>query len=192
MDENTLLRESVASFLQAGAAEAEKTHITGHYEMECTDDQGRVIWAEGFDNVVVTSGKNAILAEALQGSSYSVTGPFMLLISSASFSTIVAADTMSSHAGWLEAGATNSPHYSGTRPTVSFGSPSGGSIVSSGTISFAFTNSGTVQGIGMVYGTGAVNTIDSTAGTLLSAGTLAAAQPVINGNTVTATYTLSL
>lgn len=187
-----LLRESVASFLQAGAVEAEKTHITGHYEMECTDDQGRILWAEGFDNVVTTAGKNAILAEALQGSSYSVTGPFMMLISSASFTAVAAADTMASHTGWIEAGTTNSPHYTAPRPTVTFGSPSGGSIVSAGTISFAFTNSGTVQGIAMVYGTGAVATIDSTAGTLLSAGTLAAAQPVINGNTVTATYTLSL
>jgi hypothetical protein len=192
MDDKMLLRESVASFLQAGTAKAEKTHITGHYEMECTDAEGHVIWTEAVDNVVTTAGKNAILAEALQGSAYTVTGPFMLLISSASFSTIVAADTMSSHAGWLEAGATNSPHYSGTRPTVTFSSPSGGSIVSTGTNSFAFTNSGTVQGVGMVYGTGATGTIDSTAGTLLSAGTLGAAQPVISGNTVTATYTLSL
>lgn len=192
MNDELLLRESVASFLRAGMVEAEKTHITGHYEMECTDSEGRVVWLEAFDNVVTTAGKNAILTEALQGSSYSVTGPFMLLISSASFSAVSAADTMASHAGWLEAGATNSPHYSGTRPTVTFSSASGGSIVSTGTNAFAFTNSGTVQGIAMVYGSGAVSTIDSTAGTLLSAGTLSAAQPVINGNTVTATYTLGL
>ena len=91
MNEEALLRESVAAFLTAGVAESEKAHITGHYTMECTDDQGNILWTDGFDNVVATVGKNAILAEALQGSSYTVTGPFMLLISSASFSAVSAA-----------------------------------------------------------------------------------------------------
>lgn len=192
MDEFLNAGEVVAVGMKSSAAVVEKCGIVGEYNVVCYDENGIIVWEHHIDNVVVTVGKNAILTDALAGSSYSVTGPFMLLISSASFSAISAADTMSSHAGWLEGGGTNAPTYTGTRPTVAFNAASAGAMTSSGTISFAITGTGTIQGIAMTFGSGAVSTKDNTSGTLLSAGTLAAAQPVINGNTVVATYTLSL
>jgi len=59
-------------------------------------------------NLVTTVGKNYLLDNGLAGSSY--TAAFYLgLISSTSYSAVAAGDTMSSHAGWLEAGNANTP-----------------------------------------------------------------------------------
>jgi hypothetical protein len=48
------------------------------------------------ENTVVTVGTNLILDQALAGSAYTVTGPFMGLISSVSYTAIAAGDTMAS------------------------------------------------------------------------------------------------
>lgn len=192
MRESLSTMDTTVAAMLANAGLVETGGLRGHYDIRCVDADGVEQWSAGVDNVVTTVGQNQLLAAALQGSAYTVTGPYMMLISSASFSAVSVNDTMASHSGWLEADASNAPEYSGNRPTVSFNAPSGGTITSSGAISFAFTQAGTIQGIAMTYGSGAVNTQGSTAGTLLSAGTLATAQPVISGNTVIASYTLAL
>ena len=52
---------------------------------------------------------------------------------------------------------------------------------------------GTVKGVFIVYGSGAVSTIDSTTGVLYSAGLFTGGdQAVVNTNTVTVTYSTSL
>lgn len=188
--EGVVIVDQVDAILNAGGGDLQAMTVMGHFEMECHNEFGEVIWAESFDNLVVTVGKNAMENIALANSG-TAGNAFMGLISSTSFSTIVAADTMSSHAGWLEAGATNSPHYSGSRATMSFGAASAGTIISTGN-AFVFTNSGTVQGAFIDFSTGATGTIDNTGGVLFSAGTLGTAQPVISGNTLTNSYTLIL
>lgn len=45
-------------------------------------------------------GKNVMLDNALAGSAYTVTGPFLGLISSSGWSSVAAADVMTSHSGW--------------------------------------------------------------------------------------------
>lgn len=147
-------------------------------------------------NTVMTLGKNFILDRALAGSGYTVVGPYMGLISSVSYSSINAADTMAQLAGtnnWREAGATNAPTYTSPRKTMAWSSASGGSKSLSSALSFAITSSGTLKGAFMTSDTGAVSTIDSTAGTLISAGLFTGGdQPVANTNTVSVTYSLSL
>ena len=55
------------------------------------------------------------------------------------------------------------------------------------------TSAGTLEGAFLVFGTGAVATLMSTAGTLLSAGFFTGgAQPVNSGNIVQVSYTLSM
>jgi hypothetical protein len=55
------------------------------------------------------------------------------------------------------------------------------------------TGAGTLVGAFITYGTGAVTTLMSTAGTLLSAGAFTGGnQPVNSGNVVQVTYSLSL
>ncbi len=173
---------------QAGIDEGMRLH--GTYHAVLRDKDGNVKWEESFPNLVTTVGKNHALDNELAGSSYSVTGPYMGLISSTSYTGVNAADTMASHSGWLEAGNANTPHYSGTRKTITFSAASGGSKASSSTNTYSFTGSGTVKGAFLVLGSGAVNTIDDTNGTLYSAGLFSGGdKTVANGDTLTVSYT---
>jgi hypothetical protein len=133
-----------------------------------------------------------LLDTLLAGSSYSVTGPYMGLVSSTSYSAVAAADTMSSHAGWLEAGGANAPTYSGTRKTISFSAASSGSKASSAAGSFGITGTGTVKGGFLVLGTGASSTVDNTSGTLYSVGLFSGGdRAVVSGDTLNVSYTAS-
>lgn len=184
------IADTFGAELNAGNVSEEAMRVMGHFDLECHDSLGITLWEASFDNLVTTVGKNAMEQIALANSG-TAGNAFMGLISSTSFSAVNAADTMASHAGWLEAGNANTPHYSGSRATMTFGSASAGVIISTGN-AFVFTGSGTVQGGFIDFSTGATGTIDNTAGVLFSAGTLASAQPVISTNTLTMSYTLTL
>jgi hypothetical protein len=187
--------EQKAHILAALSME-ERSRVVGWFGVKVWEgrpNESRLLRDTIFPNLVMTVGKNLLLDTGFAGSAYTVTGPFMFLVSATSFSAYAAADTMASHAGWLEAGNANAPTYTSPRKTVAFSSASGGSKTTSAALNFAMTGSGTVQGAGLVYGSGAVSTIDSTAGTLWSAGTFTGGtQPVINGNTLAVTYTTSM
>ncbi len=148
----------------------------------------QVKWEAKIPNVVCTIGKNFLLDSGLGGSAY--TAAFYLgLISSVSYTAVSAADTMASHAGWLEAGATNAPTYSGARKTAAWSAASGGSKALSAGLVFTFTGSGTVKGCFLTT----VSTVDGTTGTLYSAGLFSGGdQPVVSTNTLTVSYTASL
>ena len=152
-------------------------------------------WNEDFDNVVCTEGKNEMLTMALKTTT-TVVGPYLGLISSASYSAVAAADTMASHAGWLEAGTTNAPQWttpaSGARGSPTMAAASGGSMAFSSAVSFSISTSGTIKGCFLVFSTGAVTTNLSTAGKLWSAGTFSADKVVSNGDTLSVSYSTSL
>lgn len=166
---------------------------TGRFNFLCFDRRGRLRWRRDFNNVVVTVGKNFALDTYLAGAAYTVTGPFMGLISSVSFTTgPQASDTMSSHPGWTEAGGVNAPSYTAPRPTVGWAAASGGAKASTSTV-FHITGNGTIEGGFIVFGPGAVSTIDSSAGVLYSAGTFVSGSALVsNGDTVNVLYTTSL
>lgn len=171
----------------------EQAHAEGVYTFKCFEyEGGPLVWEEKINNVVATVGKNLMLQTALTGSAYTVVGPYMGLISSVSFTAVAAADTMASHAGWTEAGSTNAPTFA-ARIAPAFGTATAGAIALSAVTSFTMTGVGTLQGAFIAYGTGAVTTLMSTAGTLLSAGVFTGgAQPVNNLNVVQVSYSLSL
>lgn len=166
--------------------------LKGRFDVECRDVHGNLLWQKSFPNTVATVGINLLLDTGLAGSAYTVTGPFMGLISSVSFTGTAATDTMASHPGWLEAGNTNAPTFSGNRQTCVWSASSGGAKSLSSPLAFTMTGSGTLEGCFIVYGSGAVNTILSTAGTLFSAGVFSGgAQPVANTNVVNVSYTIT-
>lgn len=142
----------------------------GRYFVDLFDKDGNFKWSDTIENLVTTVGKNQVLDAALAGSAYTVTGPFMGLISSVGYSAISAADTMASHAGWTEAGNANAPQYSGTRKTSVFSAASAGSKALSAALAFTFTSVGTIKGVFQNFGSAATNAIDGTVGTLMSAG----------------------
>ena len=152
---------------------------------------GKVIWEEDFHNTVVTVGKNLMLDTLMAGSAYTVTGPYMGLMSGTP--TPASGDTMASHGGWTEVGGTNAPAYSGTRKTAVWSAASGGSKALSAALNFTFTSGGTVGGAFIVLGTGASSTQDNTSGTLFSAGAFGTGnRTVISTDQLNISYTISV
>jgi hypothetical protein len=192
-DERAQARESSDASVIRGNGLGEHAEAHGRYEVECIGADGKLKWRETIDNVVVDVGKNLALDTFLAGSAYTVTGPFMGVIAATSFTAVAASDTMASHAGWLEAGGINAPTYTGNRKTAVWSAASAGAKALSAALSFAVTSSGTVKGAFMCFGSGAVNTKDSAAGTLWSAGTFATGdKAVVNGDTLNCNYSSSL
>lgn len=177
-----------------GAGAGEVMNAIGHYTVQCFGPDGKLKWEDKIENVVTTVGKNLALDTFLAGSGYTVVGPYIGLISSDSYGAgPVAADTMASHAGWTEAGNANTPTYTAPRKTAAWNAAAAGSKALSANASFAITGSGTVKGCFMVYGTGALTTIDNTAGTLLSAGLFSGGDKVVaNLDTLNVSYSLAL
>ncbi|MDP2323526.1 MAG: hypothetical protein Q8N51_05795 [Gammaproteobacteria bacterium] len=149
-----------------------------------------VKWDQYAPNVVTTVGANLALDTTLAGSAYTVTGPFMGLIGAVSYTGVpVIADTMASHATWTEGGTVNAPTYTGPRKTIAWAAAAAKSKAPSAAPVFAITGTGTAKGVFIVYGTGALSTIDNTAGVLYSAGLFSGGdQAVVNTNTLTITY----
>ena len=170
----------------------EKLKLGGVYTARCYDKDGNLKWEDTIHNLVTDVGANLALDTLMAGSSYSVTGPFMGLISSVSYSAIAAADTGASHSGWLEAGGSHAPTYTGTRKTAVFASAASRAKALTAALAFAITGSGTVKGAFLVLGTGAVNTKDDTGGTLYSAGLFAGGDKIVgSGDTINVSYTAS-
>jgi len=193
MDEKVITTSAADASVVRGAGLMEKAEAHGRFIVRCFDKAGLLKWEDTADNVVTTVGKNLALDTYLAGSGYTVTGPFMGLISSVSFTAVAAADTMASHGGWTEAGVTNAPTYTAPRKTAAWSAASAGSKALSAALSFAITGSGTIKGCFLAYGTGAVSTIDNTAGTLYSAGLFTGGDKVVvNTDTVNVSYSTSL
>jgi len=178
--------------LQANAKVPEGMGIEGWYEVVCRDADGNVKWEEKFPNLVVAVGKQLMLDTLLKGSSYTVVGPYLGLISNTF--TASASDTMASHT-WTE--FTNyTVSGSGNRGTAVFASststgstPSNVTSSTATAITYTITSTGgTVYGCFLVTGTGAVSTFSSTAGTLYSEGLFGTAKTTTSGDTVSVTY----
>jgi hypothetical protein len=172
----------------------EEAHAHGRYYAWNVKKDFTIDWEDFIENVVTTVGKNVMLDAALAGSGYSVVGPFLGLISSVSYGAgPVVGDTMASHGGWTEAGGTNAPSYTAPRKTCAWNAAASGSKALSAALAFAITGAGTVKGCFLVYFTGAVSTIDNTAGTLYSAGLFTGGdKTVANTDTLNVSYTASL
>ena len=180
--------------LNAGANANETVGIEGHYHVECRDASGNLKWEESFPNLVNAIGKELMLDTLLKGSSYSVTGPYLGLISGAS-PTFAASDTMTSHGGWTE--FTNyTVGGSAIRGTATFASatstgttPTNVTTSAASSITYTITGGGgTVGGCFLVTGTGASSSQSNTGGTLYSAGAFTTAKITTAGDTVSVTY----
>ena len=186
--------DNAVAIWDTNAADNETVGIAGYYNVTCNDAQGNLKWEESFPNLVNAIGKQLLLDTLLKGSSYTVVGPFLGLINSSP--TFLAADTMTSHAGWTE--FTNyTVGGSAVRGTAVFASAtssglSPANITSSAAASITYTITGaggTVAGCFLVTGSGAVSTQSSTAGTLYSAGAFAVSKITTIGDTVAVSYT---
>lgn len=166
----------------------------GIYHIICRDKDGNIKWESDAPNLVVSAGKQLAFDTLLRGSAYSVTGPFIGLISGTP--TPAYADTMAIHAGWTE--FTNyTVGGSAVRGTASFAASTSATNTTTSTataITYTITGAGgSVGGCFLVLGTGAVNTQGSTAGTLYSAGAFNTGTKTVSAtDTITVTYTTTL
>ena len=186
--------DSAVATLQTSAVGQESVGMEGGYHVVCRDADGNIKWEEQFPNLVNAVGKQLMLDTLLGGSSYSVTGPYLGLISGAS-PTFAAADTMSSHGGWTE--FTNyTVGGSAVRGTATFASASSTGTTPSNVTTAAATaivytitgGGGTVGGCFLTLGSGASSTQGNTGGTLYSAGAFTTAKVTTAGDTVSVTY----
>ena len=181
--------------LNAGAKANETVGIEGFYEVKCHDKDGNLKWEDSFPNLVNAVGKQLMLDTLLKGSAYTVTGPFLGLISGASPTFGTGSDTQTSHAGWTEF-VNYTVGGSAVRGTAVFAvATSAGSTPSNVTtsaatpITYTITGAGgTVGGCFLVTGTGATSAQSNTGGTLYSAGAFTTAKVTTAGDTVSVTY----
>jgi hypothetical protein len=184
--------DNAVASLQANVTIPEGMGVEGFYKIECRDAAGNLKWDEEFPNLVVAVGKQLMLDTLLKGSAYTVVGPFLGLIGNST--TFAAADTMTSKT-WTE--FTNyTVGGSAVRGTAVFASatsagttPTNVTTSAAAAITYTITGAGgTVYGCFLVTGTGAVNTLSSTAGVLYSEGNFSVAKAVTAGDTVSVTY----
>jgi len=144
---------------------------------------GKLLWADEFDNLVVTEGLNDSLDKHLKGSAYTAAWYVGLTGGTPSFA---AGDTMASHAGWTEVTA----YDEAARQTLTLGTVSGGSVDNSASKA-TFTinvNQTTIGGAFVVTN----NTKGGATGTLYGGGAFSAGNKTIDDNdTLAVTVTLT-
>ncbi len=154
------------------------------YAFECHDKHGRFKWAEVIKNLVTTIGKSDLLDKYLAGSAYSATW-FIGLIDNASYTAIAAADTMGSHAGWIE----NNEYDEAARPAVSWAAASGGVKAASAATVFTIDPTGaTIKGAFMA----SITTKGGTTGILYSASAFAANRVLVDNDVLRVTPTMTI
>jgi hypothetical protein len=158
--------------------------VREHLYARVIDPQGRVK-SEGYGhNLITNTALNDVLNEYIRGTSQ-ITAWYMGLVDNSGFSAFAAADTSASHAGWSE----NANYSQVTRPQWSPGAASSQSITNSSSVNFSMTGTVTIRGIFIISN----NTISGTSGTLFSEAAFSGGnQSVNNGDTLQATYSLSL
>jgi hypothetical protein len=189
-------RMSCDAWVTRHAAVHEGAEAHGAWTVECHGPDGELKWVDHFPNVVCTEGKNLAFDAFLAGSGYTVTGPFVGLISSVGYTAVAAGDTgaqINGANGWKEAGGANLPTFSGLRPIPTWAAATGGAKAFAAAVTWSITASGTLKGLFILYGGAATHTPDSAAGNLWSTGLFAGGDKTVgNGDTVSGTYSTSM
>ncbi len=152
------------------------------YEIECWRE-GTLLWSEQFYNLVTTVGRNKLL-DACFRTGESANAWFVGLVDFASFTAYSPADTMLSHAGWLE-----SVIYSqATRPAFVGAAATQGSLDNGASrATFTLNGAGTVRGAFLVDNSAK----SGTTGVLYGEGDFVVARNVLIGDTINAKLTLT-
>lgn len=149
-----------------------------HYKIECIRD-GKLIWTEEFDNLVVDEGLNDSLDKHLKGSAY--TAAWYVGVTNDN-PTFAAADVMSSHAGWTE----NTSYDEANRPTLTLGTVSGKSVDNSANKAvFTISASVTLKGAFVVSN----STKGGTTGILYGGGVFSQSRALVDNDILNTTIT---
>lgn len=148
------------------------------FNVECFDKNGNLKWKESFHNTVVTAGLNKLLSVCFDADTQITTWYLGLK----GTGTVVAGDTLASHAGWAE----ETP-YAGNRPSITFGTAAAGSLAASSAVSYSCNATATVAGAFIC------SAASGTTGTLYSAGNFTQGDKAVdNGDTLNVTPTVAV
>jgi len=167
----------------------EKLKAGGVFTVQCFDKDGNLKWAEENHNLVVNQGLQDMNTKYFSGSGYTAVW-YIGLYGSGATNSPAAGDTMASHIGWTEVTA----YSQATRPAVTFGTATTAdpSVITNSASPATFSINGTTT-VGGAFLT-SNNTKGGTTGILFSASDFQSPgdRSVVNGDTLTVTYTFSL
>jgi len=166
--------------IEAQAALHMGVKVGTHWKIECVRD-GEIAWVEEFDNMVVTAGLTDSLDKYFKGSTYTAAWYVGLTDSTPTFDP---ADTMVTHAGWVEV----QTYDEATRVSLVLGPVSGGTVNNSASKA-VFTISGTVTIGGAFLVT--VNTKGGTTGVLYGGGAFSQDRAMLDNDVLNVTVTLT-
>ena len=188
-NEEVKMSDATKALVEQGGGLADSAKASGVYKIQCHDKDGNLKWEAESKNLVVNTGLQDMNAKYFTGSSYTAAW-YLGLYGAGASNTPAAGDTMASHAGWTE----NTTYSNANRPTATFGTPTTAnpSVATNSASPAVFNINGTTT-VGGAFLTNS-NTKGGTTGTLYSAADFSAPgdRSVVNGDTLTVTYTLSL
>ena len=193
-NEEVKMSDATAALVEQNGGLADSAKASGIYHIQCHDKDGNLKWEAESKNLVVNVGLQDMNTQYFKGSAY--TGTFFIgLYGAGASNTPAAGDTMASHAGWTEV----TTYSQTTRPAVTFGTATTAnpSVISNSASPASYSISGSTTVGGAFVVRGAIGTADQkggTGGTLYSAVDFSAPgdRSVVNGDTLTVTYTLNL
>jgi hypothetical protein len=181
-DPLALHQEATAMVVRAKSAVKDDFRARGKFRIEHRNKDGKLLGIYEVPNGIVDVGLNHILETEFHSGSQ-VTTWYIGLIDNASFSALAAADTMASHAGWVE----SADYTEANRPTWTAGAAAARTITNAVTVDFSINATKTIKGIFITSN----NTKSGTTGTLWSTAAFGSTVSVNNGDTLKVTYTLS-
>ena len=161
----------------------------GIFTVQCHDKDGTLKWSAEKHNLVVNVGLKDMNDKYFTGSAYTAAW-YIGLYGAGASNTPAAGNTMSSHAGWTEVTA----YSQATRPAATFAAATTAdpSVITNSASPATFSINGTTT-VGGAFLT-SDNTKNGTTGILFSASDFQSPgdRSVVNGDTLTVTYTFSL
>jgi len=162
----------------------------GVFKVVCHDSQGNFKWEAESHNLVVNVGLQDMNTKYFTGTSYTATW-YLGLYGASSTNNPAAGDTMASHGGWTEV-----TDYSGAnRPQCVFGTATTAdpSVISNSASPATYSITGSVT-VGGAFLTSVAAKSPGNTGILFSAADFQSPgdRSVVNGDTLTVTYTFSL
>lgn len=176
-----LLGIAAVFLVKAAAPIHEAMPLQGTFKVEHIRN-GVVLSTQVFKNQITTVGKNYLLNVGFHADTQISTW-YVGLVDNASFSAFSAADTMSSHAGWIE----NDDYDEATRIEWTEGAASAAAITNGTALTFTMNATATIKGIFLT----SVSTKNGTTGTLWTAVAFTSTVAVVDNDQLKVTYTLS-
>ena len=167
----------------------EKVKAGGVFTVQCFDKDGNLKWTEENHNLVVNVGLKDMNDKYFTGATYTAAW-YIGLYGSGATNSPSAGDTMALHGGWTEVTA----YSQATRPAATFAAATTAdpSVITNSASPATFSINGTTV-VGGAFLT-SNNTKGGTTGILFSASDFQSPgdRSVVNGDTLTVTYTFSL